>query len=187
MQLEDDERGFSFMREGPLDMRMGDEDLTAEEIVNRWPQQQLEQIFRELGEEWAYRKIAKGICERRRKKLFTTTKDLASFIETLKPRRGKIHPATQVFQALRMAVNDELTAIQEALEAALGALASGGRIAVISFHSLEDRLVKNCLRDWCKEHKEYQLCTKKPIVPSVEEIRKNKRSRSSKLRVVERL
>lgn len=187
MQLEDSDRGFSFMRDGPLDMRMGEGQLTAEEIVNQWPQQQLEQIFKDLGEEWGFRKIAKGICERRRKKRFTTTLDLASFIETLKPRRGKIHPATQVFQALRMAVNDELTSIHEALLGALGALAPGGKIAVISFHSLEDRVVKNCLRDWCKEHKNFQLCTKKPMIPSREEIRKNPRSRSSKLRVIERL
>lgn len=182
MQLDERERGFSFMGDAPLDMRMDPEGkLTAEIIVNRYPEGELARIFYEYGEERRSRQVAKAIVEARKRKRIRTTGEL---VEIIKPvaQRGKLHPATLVFQALRIEVNDELGQLERGLKAAMKKLCPGGRMAVISFHSLEDRIVKNSLRD-AKD--QLKVLTKKPIGPSVEEIRVNPRSRSAKLRAGE--
>jgi len=183
MQLDQGERGFSFMRDGPLDMRMNQESpLTAEDVVNSWAEADLSEIFRDLGEERKWRECAKAICQARRKKRITTTKELAEIISTVVPRRGKIHPATLIFQAIRLAVNQELEVLQRVLRDATQLLALGGRLGVISFHSLEDRIVKNDFRDDAN----VTILTKKPIVATFEESKKNPRSRSAKLRFCEK-
>lgn len=182
MQLDEKERGFSFMGDAPLDMRMDPEgELTAETIVNRYPEAELARIFYEYGEERRSRQVAKAIVEARRKRRIRTTGEL---VEIVKPvaQRGRLHPATLVFQALRIVVNDELGQLERGLGAAMKKLCPGGRMAIISFHSLEDRIVKNSLRD-AKER--LKVLTKKPIGPSAEEIRANPRSRSAKLRAGE--
>lgn len=184
MQLDERERGFSFMGDAPLDMRMDPEgDLTAEIIVNRYSEKELARIFHEYGEERRSRPVAKAIVEARRKRRIRTTSEL---VEIIKPvaTKGKLHFATLVFQALRIVVNDELGQLERGIGAAIKKLCSGGRIAVISFHSLEDRIVKNQLRD-AKEF--LKVLTKKPIGPSEQEMRTNPRSRSSKLRAGEAL
>lgn len=183
--VDDPTRGFSFLADGPLDMRYDrDQALTAADIVNTWSVEELERIFLVLGEETSAQRFAQGICERRKNRLFKTTGDLVEVIAAIAHGRGKIHPATKVFQALRIAVNDELKAIKETLPQALSLLAPQGRLAVISFHSLEDRLVKR----FGQEHRdELRVLTAKPIVASQEEIRKNPRARSAKLRLFERL
>lgn len=184
MQVDERERGFSFMGDAPLDMRMDPEgDLTAEGIVNRYSEAELARIFYEYGEERRSRQVAKAIVEARRKRRIRTTGEL---VEIIKPvaTRGRLHPATLVFQALRIVVNDELGQLERGLNTAIGKLCSGGRLAAISFHSLEDRIVKNCLRE---KRDVLKVLTKKPIVPSAEEIRSNSRSRSSKLRAAEAL
>lgn len=184
MQLDERQRGFSFMGDAPLDMRMDpDGPLTAEMIVNRYGEVELARIFYEYGEERRSRQVAKAIVEARRKRRIRTTGEL---VEIIKPvaTRGRLHPATLVFQALRIAVNDELGQLERGLDAAIKKMCSGGRIAVISFHSLEDRIVKNRLRD-AKDR--LKILTKKPIGPSAEEMRANPRSRSSKLRAAEAL
>lgn len=184
MQLDERERGFSFMGDAPLDMRMDPEgELTAEIIVNRYPEAELARIIFEYGEERRSRQVAKAIVEARRKRRIQTTGQL---VEIIKPvaTRGRLHPATLVFQALRIAVNDELGQLQRGLNAAIVKMCPGGRIGAISFHSLEDRIVKNTLRD-AKDR--LKILTKKPIGPSAEEIRANPRSRSSKLRAAEKL
>jgi 16S rRNA (cytosine1402-N4)-methyltransferase len=182
MQIDEKERGFSFRFDGPLDMRMDpDGDLTAAMIVNRWPEKELERIFREYGEERQARRAAEAIIKARKKRKIETTNEL---IEVVKPvlKWGKIHPATLIFQALRIAVNDELGELERGLKAAAKKLRPGGRLAVITFHSLEDRMVKHGLR----ADKTVKVLTKKPIVPSEAEIRANPRSRSAKLRVAEK-
>lgn len=182
MQLDEKERGFSFMGDAPLDMRMDPEgELTAETIVNRYPEAELARIFYEYGEERRSRQVAKAIVEARRKRRIRTTKEL---VDVVKPvaTRGRLHPATLVFQALRIVVNDELGQLERGIDAAIGKLCPGGRMAVISFHSLEDRIVKNHLRD-AKDR--LNVLTKKPICASAEEIRANPRSRSAKLRAGE--
>lgn len=182
MQFDEKERGFSFMGDAPLDMRMDPEgDLTAAEIVNRYPEKELARIFFEYGEERRSRPVAKAIVEARKKRPIRTTGELVDIIKPV-ATRGKLHPATLVFQALRIAVNDELGQLEKGLKAALEKTCSSGRIAAIAFHSLEDRIVKNVFRD-AKER--VKILTKKPIGPSAEEIRANPRSRSSKLRAVE--
>lgn len=183
------ERGFSFMREGDLDMRFNpEEQLTAAEVVNKYGEKRLAQIFKEFGEESQARKIAQAICKNRKRKPFKTTKDLADFIEKLVGRSGRIHPATRVFQALRIEVNKELDVLVEGLKQAVELLNKNGRVAVISYHSLEDRIVKNFFRDLARHNGEsLKLITKKPIAPSEEEIQRNPRSRSAKLRVAEKL
>jgi 16S rRNA (cytosine1402-N4)-methyltransferase len=184
MQLDERERGFSFMGDAPLDMRMDPEgDLTAEIIVNRYSEKELARIFHEYGEERRSRPVAKAIVEARRKRRIRTTAEL---VEIIKPvaTKGRLHFATLVFQALRIVVNDELGQLERGIGAAIKKLCPGGRIAVISFHSLEDRIVKNQLRD-AKEF--LKVLTKKPIGPSEEEMRTNPRSRSSKLRAGEAL
>jgi 16S rRNA (cytosine1402-N4)-methyltransferase len=202
MQLDRPERGFSFMREGPLDMRMDrTQDLTAEEIVNTWGERDLAHLFFRYGEEKNARKIARVICLERVRKPISTTKALADLIERALPyQKRKIHPATQTFQALRIAVNRELDHIERFLPQALKSLRPGGRLAVITFHSLEDRIVKNQFAYFASDKestsgigglfapKEVQarIITRKPITPSQEEIENNPRSRSAKLRILEK-
>ena len=184
MQLDERERGFSFMGDAPLDMRMDPEgDLTAEMVVNRYSEAELARIIHEYGEERRSRQVAKAIVLVRRKRRIRTTGEL---VEIIKPiaMRGRLHPATLTFQALRIVVNDELGQLERGLDAAIGKLCPGGRMAAISFHSLEDRIVKNRLRD-AKDR--LKILTKKPIGPSAEEMRGNPRSRSSKLRAAEAL
>jgi 16S rRNA (cytosine1402-N4)-methyltransferase len=201
-QLENPERGFSFVRNGPLDMRMDTRSrLTAATIVNEYSEEQLTRLFRELGEEPAARRIASLIVKMRKTCPFRETLPLARAIEKLVGRHGRHHPATQVFQALRMEVNDELGALEEGLRVLTARLKRGGRIAVIAFHSLEDRIVKNFFRDHSREwldrpewpaperNPDYdlKLVTPKPVEPTEEEQRANPRSRSAKLRVAEKI
>ncbi|MCR4306836.1 MAG: 16S rRNA (cytosine(1402)-N(4))-methyltransferase RsmH [Candidatus Yonathbacteria bacterium] len=192
-QIETSGRGFSFQKDEPLLMTLKvspkPEDLTAEEIVNTWEEEHIADIIYGFGEERFSRRIAKGIVEARAKKHITTTGELSQIIMESVPARyrsGKIHPATKTFQALRITVNDELGALTEGLEKGIRALSPGGRMAVISFHSLEDRIVKNIFRQKQKEGI-VSILTKKPLVPSREEIKENKRARSAKLRVIEKL
>src|SRR5258705_9428566 len=201
-QLENSERGFSFIRNGPLDMRMDPRaQLTAAAIVNEYSEEQLTRLFRELGEEPAARRIASLIVKMRKSAPFHETLPLARTIEKLVGRHGRQHPATQVFQALRMEVNDELGALEQGLRVLTPRLERGGRIAVITFHSLEDRIVKNFFRDHSKEWLDrpewpeprrnpdcdFALVTSKPIEPGEEEQRANPRSRSAKLRAAEKI
>lgn len=187
LQIKGD-RGFSFQVDAPLDMRMDrEQDLTAYKVVNEYPERELARILWEYGEERFSRRIAKAIVERRRKKPIETTKELADIILSVYPERlkhGRIHPATKTFQAIRIEVNRELTNLKTALEKTLQFLNPRGRLVVISFHSLEDRIVKNFLR----EHSDLlRILTKKPITPSEEEVRRNPASRSAKLRAGERI
>jgi 16S rRNA (cytosine1402-N4)-methyltransferase len=200
MQLEDSSRGFSFRLEGPLDMRFDPaQSLTAEELVNTTSEQALTNIISKYGEEPRARTIARTIIAARP---LTSTLQLADVIKrtTKRPKRG-IHPATRTFQALRIAVNDELDALERGLAAAVSLLAPGGRIVVIAFHSLEDRIVKQFFRQEsqdcicppeslecrCGHKAELRIITKKPIRPDDEEIQRNPRSRSAKMRVAERI
>ncbi len=192
-QLENSGRGFSFMKDEPLLMTMKEnpssEDLTARDIVNTWGEESLADIIYGYGEERYSRRIAKAIVERREKKEIETTKELVSIIEGAVPglyRRGRLHFATKTFQALRIAVNDELGAIEEGLEKGLQALKQGGRMSVISFHSLEDRIVKKFTREMETEGKG-RVVNKKPILAGEDEIKQNPRSRSAKLRVFEKI
>jgi len=179
-QFDQPQRGFSFRHEAPLDMRMnGSQALTAAEVVNHWSERDLADIFYHYGEERFARRIAYRIVAQRP---FTTTTDLARAIACWVPRRGHIHPATRVFQALRIAVNQELTALEQFLCQAPHWLEPSGRLAIISFHSLEDRLVKTAFRQ-CPQ---LQIVTKKPIIPQAAEIQQNSRSRSAKLRLAQR-
>jgi 16S rRNA (cytosine1402-N4)-methyltransferase len=186
-QLKDPERGFSFSSEAPLDMRMDrDQALTAQEIVNRWPEGELERIIRQYGEERRSKAIARQIVKRRKPSPIKTCRELAALIEGLYgTRRTKIHPATKTFQALRIVVNSELEQLQKALRAAVKVLRKGGRLVVISYHSLEDRIVKNFFREGQKEGL-LKVLTKKVVRPSEEEKRTNPSSRSAKLRAAER-
>lgn len=185
-QIDEAERGFSFQKEGPLDMRMNStEGPTAADLVNDLPAKELDKILFEWGEERQARKITKVICDRRAKRRFETTLDLASTIEAVIPRQGRLHPATRTFQGLRIAVNDELGALEDGLRFGFESLAAGGKMAVICFHSLEERLVKNYFRDKMRSL-EGMLINKKPITPTIDEIRDNPRSRSAKLRVIEK-
>lgn len=186
MQLDAPSRGFSFRGEGPLDMRLDPGSLlTAGRIVNEWPAEQIEMLLKEFGEEPQARMIARWIVERRDKKPFETTLDLGSFIESKIRKTSGIHPATRTFMALRIAVNRELENLTVGLETVLTYLKSGGRIAVITFHSLEDRIVKNILKSFVQEG-QCQTVTSSPVRPSSNEVDRNPRSRSAKLRVVEK-
>lgn len=186
LQLDEAERGFSFMRDGPLDMRMDTTaPLTAADLVRDTPEQELARIFWVYGEERHSRRIAKRIVEARGREPIITTGQLAAVVSGCVPRTGRIHPATRVFQALRIAVNDELAAVAGSLEAAKRSLAPGGRLVVLTFHSLEDRIVKQAMRDWA-ERGEVELTRRKVVCPSDEECRVNPRARSTKLRVCER-
>ncbi len=189
-QLESAERGFSFLRDGPLDMRMdAGGGLTAADVVNGWREEDLARIFWELGEERRSRQIARAIAEERRLHPIRTTTELAGIVARASGSAGRgqrIHPATRVFQALRMTVNDELEALREGLDAAWRLLGEGGRLAVISFHSIEDREVKRRFLAWAREEKTGTLVMKKPLGPSREEARRNPRARSAKLRAIEK-
>lgn len=188
-QIEKSKRGFSFQKNEPLDMRYSKElPLTVGEIVNVWPEKIIEKIIRIYGEERFSKKIAKKIVEERKKKEIKTTKDLVEIIRKAVPysyQRGRIHFATRTFQALRITVNSEIDNLQRGLEGALRVVDKGGKIAVISFHSLEDRIVKRFFLEKAKEGI-LETITKKPIVPSTEEILLNPRSRSAKLRVAKK-
>ena len=199
IQFDTPERGFSFLADGPLDMRFDPSNpLTAAEIVNTWPEAELVDVLFRYGEERASRRIARAIVQAR---TVSGTRQLAAVIEKALGRHGPHHPATQTFQALRIAVNDELESVEKTLPMAVQALAPGGRLAVISFHSLEDRLVKEFFRRESKDclcpprqpvctcgHKaSIKEITRRPITPSEEEINRNSRARSAKLRVAEKL
>ena len=201
-QLDAAERGFSFMREGPLDMRMDPSaPVNAADLVNTMSGDQLERIFRDFGEDPAARKVAVRLVRDRMVTPFTTTKQLADAVETVIPRRGRTHPATRIFQALRIAVNRELDVLAAGLAAFSQQLAPGGRFAVITFHSLEDRIVKTFFKTHATEFLDrpewpearpnpdfiFKAVTRKPVIASEAEQRANPRARSAKLRVVERI
>lgn len=199
-QLDESGRGFSFQRDEPLLMTMSDHvedsseshvagELTAERIVNEFSEEALELIIRGFGEEKYSARIAKEIVERRAKGPIKTTFELRDAVIAAVPasyKRSRINPATRTFQAIRIAVNEELTALEEGLEKGFQALSTGGRFAVISFHSLEDRVVKNYFRGLAEDELA-ELIVKKPIVPSDEERQLNPRSRSAKLRVISKI
>ncbi len=212
MQLDRAERGFSFRFDGPLDMRMGTgradgmEELTAKTIVNRYPEAELSKIFRQFGEERHARRIASTIAAARRDAAIETTSELCRLVEQAKPRqrprrdgRKGIHPATQVFQALRIEVNQELDQLGDLLDQSIRMLDRDGRLVVISYHSLEDRVVKHTLRDLARgeiepvtgraraESRLIEVLTRKPLRPSAEEVASNARSRSARLRAARRL
>jgi 16S rRNA (cytosine1402-N4)-methyltransferase len=191
-QIDDPSRGFSFQAGGPLDMRMDQSaGVTASEIVNRTDEVDLANIIYELGEERYSRRIARAIVRARANRLFETTNELATVIEAAVPahyRRGRIHCATRTFQALRIVVNGELEHLEPALRDAVDVLVPGGRLCVISFHSLEDRIVKHAFRALSGEaDSEMEVLTKRPQRPTDEEIERNPRSRSAKLRVIQRV
>lgn len=201
MQLDLPDRGFSFRASGPLDMRMNtDSGETAADLVNTLPEEELARILWEFGEERYSRRIARRILERRP---LTTTKELEDAVWGAYPpqeRRGRIHPATRTFQALRIAVNDELAALEPAVTAAVERMASGGRVVVMSYHSLEDRIIKRAfefLSGRCRCPQEVPVCvcgaqervkiiTRKPVQPTEDEIERNPRARSARLRVAEK-
>ncbi len=201
-QLDSASRGFSFMREGPLDMRMGPSSpRTAAEIVNHWTEAELVRILFEFGEESKARRIAGAIVRRRAEQLFVTTLDLANCVERAIGRQGRTHPATRTFQAIRMAVNEELESLSQALTNVGKSLKPGGRLLIITFHSLEDRVVKRFLKHhstpflddpgWPEPRPnpdfQFRLLAKKAIIPSAEETSLNPRARSAKLRVAQLL
>lgn len=187
LQLKELDRGFSFLSDAMLNMRMdAAQQLTAWDVVNKYSEMDIERILREYGEEPFARKIAKAITANRKKSSINTCSELAVIVAGVYGRRGKIHPATRTFQALRIEVNRELDELQEGLKSALNMLNVGGRLCVISYHSLEDRIVKNFMRDRAKEG-HLRLLTKKPVTPCLDEIRRNPSSRSAKLRGGERL
>jgi len=191
-QLEEHARGFSFQGDGPLDMRM-DQSMsgTAADLVNRWPEAQLADAIFQFGEERFSRRIARAIVRARERRPFATTKELVSVIEGAVPanyRHGRIHCATRTFQAIRIAVNQELDCLDSALRDAVDVLSPGSRLCVISFHSLEDRIVKHTLRALSgTDDPALVVLTKKPQVPSREELDRNPRSRSAKLRAAQRV
>lgn len=197
-QVDTAERGFSFHKDAPLDMRMSQKGTTAADLCNTLSWQQLAEIFSKYGEEKFSVKIAKAICDERTKQPVATTFQLAEIISNSVPAAAKRggHPARKVFQALRIAVNDELGELERGLAASFGCLAEGGRLSVITFHSLEDRIVKQTMHKWCEGctcPPEFPVCIcgnkpkakllfRKPVAPSAEELERNPRSRSSKLR-----
>lgn len=204
-QLDDGERGFSYMADAPLDMRMNREDrLTAFEVVNQWSREELKRILYEYGEERYAPQIAAAIDRKRQTETIDTTLQLVDVIRSALPPqalREKQHPAKRSFQAIRIAVNDELTSVREMMQAAIPRLRKGGRLAVITFHSLEDRIVKTqmasaakgctCPPDFpvcvCGKKPQVKVLTRKPIVSGQEELDENPRARSAKLRVCEKL
>jgi 16S rRNA (cytosine1402-N4)-methyltransferase len=202
IQLADDQRGFSFRAAGPLDMRADPRlEHTAADLVNTWDERDLRRIFTELGEEPEAGRVAGAIVRRRARGPFINADEFGRFVAGVKTRRGKIDPATRVFQALRMAVNDELGNLQRGLEAAMRILRPGGRLAVISFHSLEDRTVKQFMaresRDCiCPPHLPTCVCghraglrvlSRRPLMAADVETMRNPRARSARLRVAEKL
>lgn len=204
-QLDEVARGFSYMADAPLDMRMNNEDpLTAHTVVNTWSQEELKRILFDYGEERYAPRIASAICRHREEKPIETTLELVDIIRSAMPAqalREKQHPAKRSFQAIRIAVNDELGSVERAMEAAIPLLNPGGRLAVITFHSLEDRIVKIAMAEAakgctcppsfpvcvCGKKPKVKLISRKPIVATDEELEKNPRSRSAKLRVCEKL
>ncbi|MFC1699137.1 16S rRNA (cytosine(1402)-N(4))-methyltransferase RsmH [Candidatus Omnitrophota bacterium] len=188
LQLETKIRGFSFRLEAPLDMRMDQQlRVSAFDLVNFLPQEGLSSILRRYGQERWHNRIARGIVRERKKAMIATTRQLADLIQRAVPRKySAIHPATRTFQALRIAVNDELEALAEGLTKAIDFVKAGGRICVISFHSLEDRIVKHQFRDFAKQGR-LKILTKKPIRPEPEELAANPRARSAKLRAAEKI
>ena len=204
-QLDDGSRGFSYMADAPLDMRMNNGDvLTAETVVNTWSYEELRRILYDYGEERYAPQIAAGICRVREEKPIKTTLELVDVIRASMPAaalREKQHPAKRSFQAIRIAVNDELGAVRQVMEAAIPKLNPGGRLAIITFHSLEDRIVKNGMADAakgcicppnfpvcvCGKKPQVKLVNKKPIVSGEEELERNPRARSAKLRICEKI
>lgn len=189
-QLNDPQRGFSFRAEGPLDMRMDqDSYISAFDLVNSLSEREISTILKDFGQERWHHRIARYVVQSRLKKPIETTKELSDIVLRAMPRqsrREKIHPATRAFQAFRIAVNRELEGLEEALEKCLDALKVGGRIAVVAFHSLEDRVVKQKFRKWSQSG-ELDLIVKKPLRPSEGEARFNPRARSARLRIAERI
>ena len=204
-QLDESERGFSYMNDAPLDMRMDNTSaLTAWNVVNEWPEDELVRILRDYGEERFARRIASRIVERRADKPIETTLELVDIIKSAMPAaalREKQHPAKRSFQAIRIAVNDELGAVEQMMRTAPDKLKTGGRLCVISFHSLEDRIVKTSIaarENGCTCPREAPICVcgfvktlksvhRKPVLPSEDELKNNPRARSAKLRVAERV
>jgi 16S rRNA (cytosine1402-N4)-methyltransferase len=204
-QLNSPERGFSFQQDGPLDMRMDDrQPLKASDLVNGTGAEELAKVFWEFGGERESRRFAKAIVHDRARRKFETTRQLAELIERISPRAGrKAHPATKIFQALRIAVNDEIGSLKRGLEAAVQILKPGGRLTVITFHSLEDRVVKEFGREGTRDYTfsgevdvpelrqprvpELKWLTRKAIVPGEIELEENPRSRSAQLRVLEKI
>ena len=204
-QLDDGDRGFSYMVDAPLDMRMNSEDsLSADTVVNTWSYEELKKILYEYGEERYAPKIAAAICSRREEKPIRTTLELVDIIRSAMPAaalREKQHPAKRSFQAIRIAVNDELNSVAKVMEDAIPKLKPGGRLAVITFHSLEDRIVKNAMASAakgctcppnfpvcvCGKKPQVKLITRKPIVSGEIELERNPRARSAKLRICEKL
>ena len=204
-QLDDGRRGFSYMADAPLDMRMNGEDaLTAREVVNTWPQEELKRILYTYGEERYAPQIAAAICRRREEAPIETTLELVDIIRSAMPAaalREKQHPAKRSFQAIRIAVNDELGSVEKVMADAIPLLNPGGRLAVITFHSLEDRIVKNAMAEAakgctcppnfpvcvCGKKPRVKILSRKPIVSGPEELAENPRARSAKLRVCEKL
>jgi 16S rRNA (cytosine1402-N4)-methyltransferase len=204
MQFDLPEKGFSFMHDGPLDMRMDPENpLTAKEIVNTWEEEELGRIFRDFGEEKQWRLAARALVNARKKQPIQTTHELLNILYPVLHRKAKkgLNPLTLVFQALRICVNSELEVLEEVLPRAIERLSPEGRLAVISFQSLEDRIVKNLFRYEASDREDsaglaglflcktrtLKILTKKPIIPQEKEVKTNPRSRSAKLRVVEKL
>ncbi len=204
-QLDDGSRGFSYMADAPLDMRMNSQDImTGEAIVNTWSYEELRRILFDYGEERYAPQIAAAICRRRENSPIKTTLELVDVIRSAMPAaalREKQHPAKRSFQAIRIAVNDELGAVRKVMEAAIPKLKPGGRLAVITFHSLEDRIVKNAMNDAakgctcpsnfpvcvCGKKPQVKLITRKPIVSGERELEENPRARSAKLRICEKI
>ena len=204
-QLDDGERGFSYMVDAPLDMRMNNEDtLSAHDVVNTWSFEELKKILYEYGEERYAPRIASAICSRREEKTIETTLELVDIIRSAMPAaalREKQHPAKRSFQAIRIAVNDELNSVAKVMEDAIPRLNKGGRLAVITFHSLEDRIVKNAMASAakgctcppnfpvcvCGKKPQVKIITRKPIVSGEEELERNPRARSAKLRICEKI
>lgn len=189
-QMDDGRRGFSIRYDAPLDMRMDTRlAVTARDLVNALKEDELADIIARFGEERFFRRVARKVAEARAKKPIETTGELASIIRRAvgaRAGRNRIDPATRTFQALRIAVNDELPAIKEGIRKAVSMLKSGGRICVISFHSLEDRIVKNMFKDFARDDL-VKILTKKPVRPERDEVARNARSRSAKLRAAERV
>lgn len=186
-------RGFTFQKDEPLQMtfhnKPTEEMITAYDVVNDWSEETLADIIYYYSDEQFSRRIAKAIVERRKESPISTTTMLAEIVSHAVPtfyRNGKIHPATKTFQAIRIAVNDEMGAIKEALPKALTSLKQGGRLLVITFHSIEDRVVKQIYKEFAATNQAI-IITKKPIVPTLHEVRENPRSRSAKLRIIEKL
>lgn len=202
-QLDTASRGFSFHEDAPLDMRMSQSGITAEELVNTLPFEDLRKIIFEYGEEKYANSIARGIVSRREKSPITTTLELAETVKANVPQKARRdgHPARKTFQAIRIAVNDELTVLEKGLDDAFSMLSKGGRLAVITFHSLEDRIVKQKMADWCRGctcPKDFPVCvcgnkpkarlvTRKPVCANETELLRNPRARSAKLRICEKI